>query len=672
MDTTVEKMDLRSLNIADEKKAQLRELFPEVFTEGGKIDFDRLKLTLGESVDVGKERYAMNWAGKTDCFKTIQQSSVATLIPARDESVAFDSTDNIFIEGDSLEVLKLLQKSYFRRVKMIYIDPPYNTGNDFIYPDNYSESLDTYLRYTGQLDSEGRKFSTNTEADGRFHSRWLTMMYPRLYLARNLLRDDGVIFVSIDDHEQYNLHKLMDEVFGEEHFCAQFVWNTEGNTDNQYAIKVNHEYILAYYKNRVFADKAIGHVIDPNTRADSNLWKGFADNNVNKNNPENPPEIVELPSGFPCAEEELLYPKKEVDDKFFDITKREKYISDETKKTYHIEKLSGLPVKLDDMVVKDHRLVKPCRIYGGMANKQKLIDFIKNDCKPIDDEGSPLRFYVNANAAVRYHKQNESPQNILSVLRNMGTTERTRGYLKQFDITYDYPKPLALIEYLIKIGCEPKDGIVLDFFAGSGTTGEAVVNVNKTDHGRRQFICVQLPEECDVPDFKNIAGIAKERLRRVLNKLSGDGQQKLDIENGKPDYGFKVFTLSGSNFRPWDATPPKDTVELQKQLELHVKHIKEGSSPEDLFYELMLKSGYPLNTPVSKLSLAGKSVFSVADGLMLICLEESVTPELIKAMADRKPERVVCLDRSFSNNDQLKTNAVQTMRVNGVTSFRTV
>src|SRR5439155_25793937 len=219
-----EKMESQSANIAEEQKAKLRTLFPEAFTESGKIDFDRLKLTLGEMVDAGKERYGMNWPGKADCFKTIQKPSMATLVPAREESVNFDKTENLIIEGDNLEVLKLLQKSYFGKVKMIYIDPPYNTGNDFIYPDNYTESLETYLEYTGQVDSEGKKFGTNTEADGRFHSKWMNMMYPRLYLARNLLREDGVIFVSIDDHEADNLKKVCNEVFGEENNVENFIW----------------------------------------------------------------------------------------------------------------------------------------------------------------------------------------------------------------------------------------------------------------------------------------------------------------------------------------------------------------------------------------------------------------------------------------------------------------
>ena len=323
--TDNEKMDLQSMNIVEEKREKLKELFPEVFTEGRKIDFDRLKLTLGEAVDVGKERYGMNWPGKADCFKIIQQPSIATLTPAREESVDFDETENLFIEGDNLEVLKLLQKSYFGKIKMIEIDPPYNTGNDFIYPDNYSESLDTYLRYTGQIDNEGRKYSTNTEADGRFHSKWMNMMYPRLFLARNLLREDGVIFMHIDDHEVSNLRKLCDEIFGEANFVAEFVWNTEGHTDNQLDVKINHEYIILYVKNS--NDANLEYVIDPNTREESNLWKGFAENSITKNGPGNPPSDVILPVGFPCAVETLQIDKTQVPQDYFNEVNALKYVS---------------------------------------------------------------------------------------------------------------------------------------------------------------------------------------------------------------------------------------------------------------------------------------------------------------------------------------------------------
>jgi len=244
-----EKLDLRSFDIVDYKRRELLLLFPEVRTEGGKIDFDRLKLALGEVVDVGRERYGMNWPGKADCFKAIQTPSLGTLLPCRAESVNFDTTENLIVEGDNLEVIKLLQKSYLGKVKMIYIDPPYNTGNDFIYPDKYTESLQTYLEYTGQVDLEGRQFSTNTDTDGRFHSRWLNMMYPRLYLARNLLRDDGIILISMDDNEIRNLRTVCEDVFGEENFVGCFVWRRRASSAlDERLVSTDHEYVVAFQK----------------------------------------------------------------------------------------------------------------------------------------------------------------------------------------------------------------------------------------------------------------------------------------------------------------------------------------------------------------------------------------------------------------------------------------
>jgi len=672
MTDPIDNFDLRSADIAEEKRQEMLRLFPEIRTEGGKIDFERLKLALGETVDMGRERYGMNWPGKAECFKTIQMPSLGTLRPCPEESVNFDTTENLIIEGDNLEVLKLLQKSYLGKVKMIYIDPPYNRGSDLIYPDNFAESLQTYLEYTGQVDAEGRKFGTNTEADGRFHSKWLNMMYSRLYMARNLLRDDGVIFISIDEHESVNLKRLCDEIFGEENFCCEFVWHTEGNTDNQYLIKIVHEYILAYYKDCNHAEEAIGHVIDPTTPKESNLWKGLADNNINKNSPANPPDIVELPVGFPCAEETLSYKGKEVDEEFFHVTHQEKFISEQVQQKYNIEKKSGLPIKLDDLEVRDFKTVKPCRIYGGFANRKKLLQFIANGCNPIVDEGTPLRFYLNSNAAVRYHRENEKPRNILSVLRGFGTTEKTKTYLKSIDIEYDYPKPVGLIQYLLKIGCEG-DGIVLDFFAGSGTTAEATLLANNETTSSRQFIVVQLPEPTGSSVYPTIADICIDRVRKVVQKLNIERSGTLCFDDKKePIQGFRVFKLDQSNFTTWDAGLEHDAEKLERQLELHVEHIRDGRTDDDILYELLLKSGYPLAVSVEKQTLADKTVYNVAEGLFIICMERELTLDLIRAIAAKKPERVVLLDEGFAGNDQLKANAVQIFKTKGVTSFKTV
>jgi adenine-specific DNA-methyltransferase len=661
-----EQFEATSASITDDQEAKLKSLFPEIVTEGGKIDFDRLRLTLGRTVDNGKERYGMSWPGKADCFKTIQRPSMATLVPARGESVNFDTTENLIIEGDNLEVLKLLQKAYLGKVQMIYVDPPYNTGSDFIYPDDYSESLDTYLRYTGQVDAEGRKFSTNTEADGRFHSKWMNMMYPRLFLARNLLREDGVIFISNDDHENDNLRKLCNEIFGEENFIAQFVWNTEGHTDNQFDVKVNHEYVVLYARDARAA--SLGHVVDPNTRQESNLWKGFAENSITKNGAGNPPSEITLTAGFPCQSATLNLPQSDVSRAFFSAVEKQGYVTREMTDEFSVT----YPIRLDSMRVVGGKLEAPCRVFSGWANANKLRAFIEGGFQPLDDDGDKVSFYLSEKGVIYYRRDREKARNIMSVLRNMGTTEKMRSELEQMGVTFQYPKPKELLKYLVQIGAD-KAGIVFDFFAGSGTTAHAVLEQNAADKVGRNFVLVQLPEPTERKDLSTIAEITKERVRRAIKKLNeARGNQSPLEERNQQDRGFRVFKLQSSNFKAWNSEQPKDDAELAKQLLLHVDHLIAGRTQEDVLYELLLKSGFPLTTKAERITLAGKSVFSVADGAMLICLEKDLTPEVIKEMAEKKPERVVCLDAGFADNDQLKTNAVQTMKAKGVTKFQTV
>ena len=298
----------------------LRALFPELVTEGPDgvaVNVDVLKQLVGDrTVTDAEEKYGLNWHGKRRARQLALTPSAGILRPCPEDSVDWDTTQNLMIEGDNLEVLKLLQKSYAGKVKLIYIDPPYNIGKDFVYPDNFQDNIKNYLELTGQTGEGGKKLSSNTEASGRFHTDWLNMMYPRLKLARNLLRDDGVIFVSMDDHESDNLRKVCAEVFGEENFIAQFVWNTEGHTDNQFDVKVSHEYVLLFARNAELA--SLGHVVDPNTLEESNLWKGFAENSITKNGPGNPPSEVTLPIGFPCLAEHLRLPASDVPPAFFE------------------------------------------------------------------------------------------------------------------------------------------------------------------------------------------------------------------------------------------------------------------------------------------------------------------------------------------------------------------
>jgi adenine-specific DNA-methyltransferase len=613
-----DKFEGASANIAEEQKEMLKSLFPEVITEGGKIDFDRLKLALGESVDAGKERYGMNWPGKAECFKTIQRSSMATLVPARNESVNFDTTENLIVEGDNLETLKLMQKAYLGQVKMIYIDPPYNTGSDFIYPDDFSESLDTYLRYTGQVDAEGKKFSTNAETDGRFHSKWLSMMYPRLFLSRNLLDDDGVIFISINDAEVDNLKKICGEIFGEEHFVGMVTWKARVKPvnigDAKYRPQGETEYVLIYEKS-------------------STEGKFF-------------PLLTGGKRTYPHTINGRKY-------RLTTILKSNRGVNYRTTMSFELEGYTppeGQRWQAGEDVIKQLHHDGYIEFRDGTPFKRYFED----------EEGAehdPFYCFMDVDWASTSEAGKLELSNILG--ENHG---------------FDTVKPTRLLKTLLQSCTKPGDhDIVLDFFAGSGTTAQAVLELNKEDGGDRKFVLVQLPEPTGRKDFPTIADITKERVRRVIKGLNDENGNNLKLEApAKQDNGFKVFKLQSSNFKAWNTEQPKDDAELAKQLTLHVDHLVAERSQEDVLYELLFKSGFPLDTKVEAITLADKAVFSVADGAMLICLEKSLTPELIKAMADKKPERVVCLDAGFADNDQLKTNAVQTMKSKGVTKFQTV
>ena len=613
-----ERLALTSLDLCGKRCADLLRLMPEVRADGDQIDFERLKLALGESIDVGRERYGMNWPGKADCFRTIQAPSLGTLRPCPEESVSFDTTENLIIEGDNLEVLKLLQKSYPGKIKMIYIDPPYNTGNDFIYPDTFSESLQTYLEYTEQSDAEGRKFGTNTEADGRFHSKWLNMMYPRLYLARNLLREDGVIFVSISDHEVAALRLLMNEIFGEENFSAQFVWKSRKFPDSRAksGVSTDHEYIVLY------------------TRSEQGTLRGVERDETKFSNPDND-------SRGPWMSRSVLG------------------LATKTQRP-------NLHYSLTDPST--GRIFNPPNDTGWRYGQERMKALIASGCIlfPSKPDGRPRE------KKFRSELQSEFVA-FASIIDDVFTADGTAEIRDLFgEEVFDFSKPSSLIERLIKQGAD-EEGIILDFFAGSASTAQGVLQLNQKNGGNRKYILVQLPEPTGRTDYPTIGEITKERVRRVIRRLDAEDSGKLDLNGGeRPDRGFRVFKLAESNFEPWDAEASKDASGLAAQLELHIDHILDGRSAEDILYELLLKSGFPLATPVEKKTLAGKTVYSVAGGALAICLERALTLEVIRAIADMKPERVVCLDEGFAANDQLKANAVQTFKTKGVTSFKTV
>lgn len=634
---------LLSADVAQEKRDALKQLFPEVFTEDT-IDFEQLRRVMGDWVEPGKERYGLNWPGKAECMKVIQAPSIATLKPARDESVNFDETENLFIEGDNLEVLKLLQKAYFGNVKMIYIDPPYNTGGDFIYPDKYSESLETYLLYTGQIDNERKKFSTDTDAAGRHHSRWISMMYPRLYLARNLLRDDGVIAISIDDNELLNLRATCDQIFGAENFlnCVSVKMSEASG------VKMSHvstrlpklkEYVLIYRKSESVKLNPITVKAEKWNEEYKSYLEGISRQSADK--------IKELISLDQATENDA----EEVDQLLSDANI---ITCDEAFAQYE-----------GDADFEDWRWENSWRIIqavGSSSVKKLALSASKSKDQHIRSLVSTTgKLYLYK---TDFNENTKSPRiqvifadlNIDQKLGDFWADIKTTGAIGQEGgiIFPNGKKPQRLLRRLLQIFTQPNSNdVVLDFFAGSGSMGQSILDQNVEDAGDRRFILAQLPEKIDEDNelsalgYDTVSEVTSARLKNVIN----------DNDTG----GFRKFVLDQSNFRIWDGDVEK-AEDLAKQLELHVDHIDQESSPEDILYELLLKAGFELTTKVEKQTMAGKDVYAVSDGAMLICLDKELTPELIDALADANPLQVICLDEGFKGKDQLKTNAVQTFK----------
>ena len=364
-----------------------------------------------------KEHFELTWPGKYDARKMAAKPPTGTLRPCTPKDKDGGSSKNIFIEGENLEVLKILRLSYSERIGMIYIDPPYNTGKDHIYEDNFADSTEDYLRKSGQQSDEGLLVS-NPKSSARFHAKWLSFMYPRLRVAKDLMKSDGMIFVSIGDDEVDNLRLLMDEIFGEDNFIASLIWNTEGHTDNQFQIKVNHEYVLLYAKNKHLLD--LGYVIDPNTREQSNLRKGYAENSITKNGPKNPPSEIVLPVGFPCKAKVASHTKTNIPKEYYEEVRKQGYISREITRKFSV----SYPIRKNSLTVENYALSEPCPVFSGWANADKLQAFIENGCKPVlENDNTELTFFLSQKGVIYYRRTRDKARNIVSVLRNVGTTE---------------------------------------------------------------------------------------------------------------------------------------------------------------------------------------------------------------------------------------------------------
>ena len=631
-------MDGYSQTPQKERLEALRLLMPEVFDEGH-IDWEKLKAALGGNVNFANERYVLNWAGKSEAFRVMQQPSTATLVPCREESVDFDNTQNVFIEGENMEVLKVLQKSYFRKVKMIYIDPPYNTGSDsFIYPDKFSESKEEYLRRVGDKNEEGYMtrdgmFRKNAKENGQYHSNWLNMMMPRLYLAKSLLREDGVIFISIDDNEVHNLRLLMNEIFGEENFVAQFIWHAKkGGGSDSGKIVTDQEYVICYIKSDNPAGalqkvELVGETLDKQDEK-GNYRRGRELNKWGSNSRREDRPTMYFPIKGPNGKE--VYPIR----------------NDGSEGRWRWGK------KAMEAIVEAGDVEFVERQDGTYIAYEKI--------RNTDVRFKPYRTFINC-----------------------GTTADGSKLIKSiFGAKYfDFPKPLDLITILANIGLGEND-IVLDFFSGSGTTAHAVMELNK-DGGNRKYICVQLPELCDEKSeaykagYKTISEISKERIRRAGARI----RKEVEMEQAKqkeqlsfdeeqtvimPDLGVKVFKLSDSNFKQWRDIKGSDKEEWQQQILNFLDPVTENATIDNMVYELLLKSGKDLNSVIER-----KEGYYLINGNELILMLESATQDVVNSVLAEHPDKVIALDRLFEGNDQLKTNTVLQMCDAGV-EFKTI
>ena len=594
----IERVSSQSMDIENADLEKLRAVFPQCFSEG-KLDISKLLALFGQYDDNDFEKYKFEWKGKSECYRIAGKRSTGTLRPCPEESVNFDTTNNIYIEGDNLEVLKLLQSSYYNKVKMIYIDPPYNTGNDFVYEDDFKDPMTKYKEVTQQTTK------SNPETMGRFHTNWLNMMYPRLRLAANLLRDDGVIFISIDETELHNLKKICDEVFGEENFVADFVWhNKRGGGNDAKFVAVEHEYVIMYAKN-----------------------------------------VHELAELFvPFSPQYLLRYKEEdeIGKYYWDTFKRKS-----GKQYYPITCPDGSVLQYDELGNPISWLRSEARFKEDLSKGEVRIVKIKDNWSVQFKQRLP---------------EGKKPRTIFleeSIFENQGTTADGSGETLELFCknVFDNPKPTALIKHLLSFNTSNND-IILDFFAGSGTTADAVMQLNKEDNSKRQFIMVQLPEKTDEKSeaykagYKNICEIGKERIRRAGKKIKEDAGLTAPADL---DIGFRCLRLDESNMKPVYYTP--DEVGQQDLFSL-VDNVKEDRTPEDLLFQVMLDLGVLLSSPIEVKEIAGKKVFNVADGFLLACFDHNVTEETVKAIAQMKPYYAVFCDSSMAN-DSVATNFEQ-------------
>lgn len=625
-------MDGISLDITQDIIQKLKEIVPQAFSED-KLDMQNLQRLLGNYVSNETERYNLSWAGKSEAYKVLQTPTTATLIPNPESSIDWDNAQNVFIEGENLEVLKVLQKSYYGKIKMIYIDPPYNTGSDsFIYPDKFSETKEEYLRRIGDKDEEGYMtkqglYHKNNKENGQFHSNWLNMMLPRLFLARNLLKDNGVIFVSIDDNEQANLKMLMDEIFGEENFIACMIReNKAGAGHDSGLIAIEYDYILMYSKNK-------------------------AQTALNK-------KIIDV-------ENDSKYKNK---DEYFE-ERGKYYLRDlDYRGTYSESGDYEIILPNGKGIFAGGKLGSPNtwrwskdKVEWGINNGFIVFDEVKEKVyikqyQYVDNEGNKYERKIPYRALTKFMngKGSQEVDNLLGV-----------GM-------FSFPKSTEMIKYLINIVCSSKDDIILDFFAGSGTTAHAVLEQNEIDKGERRFICVQLPEKTEENSeaykagYKTIAELAIKRVKNAIEGIKNNRNGKLQFDK-LPNIGFRKYTLANSNFKIWRGDVIENEEDLKKQMQLFITPQRENAKNENILWELLIKNGVYLTEKIECFKVSDDTnIYYTVDKKFAFVLD-SFTTLILEKILEIKPKSVICLDSLFIHNDSLKTNIELKLKDNNIT-----
>ena len=625
----MEKLNMYSSDFTEENIKKLAELFPNCITESKddkvnikkSIDFDLLRQELSNNIVEGpQERYSLNWPGKREALLTANAPIAKTLRPCREESVDFDSTKNLFIEGDNLDALKLMQETYLSKIKMIYIDPPYNTGNDFIYEDDFAENTEEFLKKSNQKDEEGNRLVTNTESNGRFHSDWLSMMYPRLKLARNLLAEDGVIFISIDDNEVTNLKKICGEIFGEENFVVKFPWRKRtAKSDVPFRVSQDYEWILCFAKSDIFSACIEGSARKYYESSDlpNRPWRihEMTTHRTASERPNSDFTIIDPKNGkkYPVNPNAVWRVTKQTFKKFF----------------------------------QENRIVFPGD-YNFLNISKPVLRYFKEE--DIAKDGKEFGFVsVSTNLPKEVGMTQDGTKEVNILFGNK---------------IFGFPKPVSLISYFIRITTSfDKNALILDFFSGSATTAHAVMQLNAEDGGSRKFIMVQLPEPC-VEDseafkagYKTIAEIGKERIRRAGKKIKEENA--LTVPN--LDIGFRVLKVDSSNMQDVYYNPDDYSQDLLSKM---TDNIKPDRTDEDLLFQVLLDWGVDLSLPVSKVKIAGNEVFFVSDNALVACFVKKgeITEDFCKELTKYKPLRVVFRDSGFKD-DSMKINVEQIFKL---------